>query len=1035
MSKRISLHVMLFLVLVLSVHVPSNAGIVFFSGDDADDFGHCPGTACGGLYAAIFSFSIANSASPGTGILAIGVNAGQATTALNSWNDPINGGPGAAVTILTDPAMISTAVLTDFAMVYIPSNVANTQGGIQAPQLDALNTRQADIVDFVNVFGGALVALTEAGSVNAYGWLPIPVQTADQIHTTVAPTPALTNALAPAATSANMSHGFYHTIFTGPPGFLGLDVLATSTDAPVGDVVLLGGADVLIGGQIVLSPTSAMLPTAFSHTLTATVRDILPPNDPVVNTLVTFNVLSGPNAGTMGTATTDLAGIATFAYTGLDVAGTDQVQASFVDPNGLRLSNIVSAQWVAGQVTLTPAASSGNVRGQHTVNADVRQGAPPSNPFVGATVTFQILSGPNAGVMGTGVTDAAGMTSFMYTSVDSVGIDQIQASFFDAGAPQVSNTATQSWLAGQVTLTQGMSTGLFCTDHTVTANTHQALAPFTPLAGTVVTFDVISGPNAGAFGTGVTDAAGNATFTYTGMQMFGTDQIQASFVDAGATQLSNILTVTWSPSANDCNLNGVPDECEQGGLTDCNLNGMPDLCDLVPVLQYDAGTPYPVGAIPNRVIATELDGVLGPDLVSANSGQRDVSVLLNAGNGIFASAINYPTDKEAFAVVAKDFDGDGDLDLAAATKNDTVSVLLNDGNGAFISGGDFPTLGNRPTSMAAGDFDGLNGPDVAVANRNVDPNGNFTVSILFNNGDGTLSAPVSVIVQDTPSDVDVADFDGVNGPDLAVANKQSDTISVLLNNGNGTFALAVNVFVGNGPVSIAVADLDGDLDPDMAVTDTGSDLVGILLNNGSGGFTSGGNLPVGFGPTSVDAADLDGDGDVDLAVANNGSLALPGSTFSILLNQGTGTFVAQTVFTTGSSPFWLTAADLNQSGTPDLAVAQNLAAGVVTVHLGVVMPFSEDCNANAIPDECEIDMNSPAPGGPFFCAANCDPDCNGNGIPDTCDPESRDVGAFVATLTADVPDPMMVCMLDRNGDGLVNGDDIQLFVDNFLLGP
>lgn len=46
---------------------------------------------------------------------------------------------------------------------------------------------------------------------------------------------------------------------------------------------------------------------------------------------------------------------------------------------------------------------------------------------------------------------------------------------------------------------------------------------------------------------------------------------------------------------------------------------------------------------------------------------------------------------------------------------------------------------------------------------------------------------------------------------------------------------------------------------------------------------------------------------------------------------------------------------------------------------------SADCNANGLPDVCEIDANSTAPGGPFFCTSGCDPDCNKNGIPDSCD--------------------------------------------------
>jgi hypothetical protein len=44
-----------------------------------------------------------------------------------------------------------------------------------------------------------------------------------------------------------------------------------------------------------------------------------------------------------------------------------------------------------------------------------------------------------------------------------------------------------------------------------------------------------------------------------------------------------------------------------------------------------------------------------------------------------------------------------------------------------------------------------------------------------------------------------------------------------------------------------------------------------------------------------------------------------------------------------------------------------------------------DCDDDGGLDTCQIPVGSPAPGGPFFCTANCDPDCNSNGVPDSCD--------------------------------------------------
>ena len=53
---------------------------------------------------------------------------------------------------------------------------------------------------------------------------------------------------------------------------------------------------------------------------------------------------------------------------------------------------------------------------------------------------------------------------------------------------------------------------------------------------------------------------------------------------------------------------------------------------------------------------------------------------------------------------------------------------------------------------------------------------------------------------------------------------------------------------------------------------------------------------------------------------------------------------------------------------------------------------SVDCDGNGLPDECDISAGSEAPGGPFFCEADCDVDCNLDGIPDGCQPDCNDNG-------------------------------------------
>ncbi len=46
--------------------------------------------------------------------------------------------------------------------------------------------------------------------------------------------------------------------------------------------------------------------------------------------------------------------------------------------------------------------------------------------------------------------------------------------------------------------------------------------------------------------------------------------------------------------------------------------------------------------------------------------------------------------------------------------------------------------------------------------------------------------------------------------------------------------------------------------------------------------------------------------------------------------------------------------------------------------------LANDCNTNGIPDACDIDSDSTASGGPFYCVTVCSADCNNDAIPDEC---------------------------------------------------
>jgi len=81
-----------------------------------------------------------------------------------------------------------------------------------------------------------------------------------------------------------------------------------------------------------------------------------------------------------------------------------------------------------------------------------------------------------------------------------------------------------------------------------------------------------------------------------------------------------------------------------------------------------------------------------------------------------------------------------------------------------------------------------------------------------------------------PHSVTAGDLDGDEDLDLAVANGGSDTVSVLINLSCGTFQTHVEYGVGVEPTSVTTGDLDGDGDLDLAVANWYSDTVSVLIN-------------------------------------------------------------------------------------------------------------------------------------------------------------------------------------------------------------
>ena len=94
-----------------------------------------------------------------------------------------------------------------------------------------------------------------------------------------------------------------------------------------------------------------------------------------------------------------------------------------------------------------------------------------------------------------------------------------------------------------------------------------------------------------------------------------------------------------------------------------------------------------------------------------------------------------------------------------------------------------------------------------------------------------------------------------------------------------TFGPAVSYGTGDTPVSVAVADFNGDGTPDLAVANVYGTTVSVLLGNGDGTFQRAADFAVGDYPASVAVGDFNRDGTPDLVTADARS-----NDVSVLLN-------------------------------------------------------------------------------------------------------------------------------------------------------
>jgi len=236
------------------------------------------------------------------------------------------------------------------------------------------------------------------------------------------------------------------------------------------------------------------------------------------------------------------------------------------------------------------------------------------------------------------------------------------------------------------------------------------------------------------------------------------------------------------------------------------------------------------------VTVADLDNDGDPDIITASSGDNTIAVFKNIDSGIFCE-IKEVVDDNAIGVrtvIAADLNGDGWLDLASASKDDSTiawypnkvrNVTNSDGSVEQVGGYFEPNVkrivsageeSSGAYSLVAADVDLDGDQDLIVASngndhvslwRNVDGKGTFEKTLIFDDADFVLS--VTALDLDRDGDIDVASASFFDGHINWYENVD----------GKGYEWKNHTIYVGIQGHYVSKGDMDGDGDDDLiAVT-------------------------------------------------------------------------------------------------------------------------------------------------------------------------------------------------------------------------
>lgn len=316
----------------------------------------------------------------------------------------------------------------------------------------------------------------------------------------------------------------------------------------------------------------------------------------------------------------------------------------------------------------------------------------------------------------------------------------------------------------------------------------------------------------------------------------------------------------------------------------------------------------------------DIDGDGDLDLASASRLDNQVSWFENNGTGSFTRH-RLQNLNDTIEVKAGDFDGDGDMDLlATAVSGRQIRLYRNDGSQNFS----VQTLvsGDPSNQLALADIDQDGDLDIVYGTQ--DGNVGWLENLDGTNvTDHRLLTGVGVV-----REVSITDINNDSYPDLLVATRNGSgfangSLRLLTNNANGTFNDRVLRTEPTWFVGIDALDIDDDGDLDIVGTDELNDRIHVY-ENAVGQFTESSLTTQLDGPEIIHAVDLNGDSQLDMLISGHYS-----DDVAMFINDGLGNFEELPATTGINGARNILSGDIDGDGKNEILVDARFADGIV----------------------------------------------------------------------------------------------------------